>query len=80
MTFAWERPLMSAAILITCCSQTLLNALNWAMRGVRGFRRELDKDSTTVSYSDRGLTGGERYRSNDLVERAFLRGDWGRSI
>lgn len=80
VTFARERPLMSAAVLMTCCSQTLLKARSWAIRGPRGFRRELDSDSTTVSYSDRGLTGGERYRSNDLVERAFLCEDWGRSI
>jgi len=60
LTFARERPLMSAAVLMTCCSQTLLKARSWAIRGARGFLRELDSDSTTVSYSDRGLTGGER--------------------
>lgn len=44
-------------------------ARNLATCGAKACLREADKDSTTVSYSDLGCTGGERYRSKDLAVR-----------
>lgn len=69
LTLARERPLMSAAARMTCCSRSLLIARNLATCGAKSCLREADKDSTTVSYSDLGCTGGERYRSKDLAVR-----------
>lgn len=68
-TLANDRPLMSAAARMTCCSRSLLIVRNLATWGAKSCRREADKESTTVSYSDLGCTEGERYRNKDLAVR-----------
>jgi hypothetical protein len=74
LTFACERPLISAASRIIRCSQGLLIARNRETSGASGFLRELAKESTITSYSERAGNEGERYlRIDFVVERVPLR-------
>jgi len=64
---ACERPLISAAVLITFCSDSLFIARNRATSGARDFRRMFERESTIESNSEWGGRGGERYFRIDLV-------------